>query len=170
MAKKNDILGAARKLSKIHQGTSKKWIDEGNGNNALQLAAGYILSDIQKNDSVLYNAMEKTYTEASTELNQLPSPVRRWIQQTGPTGKHSFGCFWDESTPFIVYGGKVFNLSGGTLKADFKNAMIQHVAYTIGVDLAGKEKSAQERINVKTKPAENLAAANTTITAIKAGN
>lgn len=169
MAKKHDIIAAARRLAKVPiyevAGISKKIQAD-----YVKQSVGYILGDISKNDSTLYNAMEKTFTEASTELNQLNPVMRRWMQQEGKDGSKSFGCFWDTSTPFIVYQGKVYSLGGGTLAADFKTAMTQYTAYLIGNTVSDSGRTTVLHTKRSGKPAANLAASNVTITAIKSGN
>ena len=122
------------------------------------------------NDNVLYKAMEKTYAEATSEISQVNPVMQRWLKQTGPNGEHSFGCFWDTTIPFVIYGGKVWNLAGGTLAADFKNAMTQYTAYLIGSEVSSGGASSLQRVKRSGKPATNLSAANATITAIKSGN
>ena len=169
MAKKNDIIAAARKLAKIpidevQAISSKKKTDY------LQQSVGFILTDLAANDNVLYKAMEKTYAEATSEISQVNPVMQRWLKQTGPNGEHSFGCFWDTTIPFVIYGGKVWNLAGGTLAADFKNAMTQYTAYLIGSEVSSGGASSLQRVKRSGKPATNLSAANATITAIKSGN
>ena len=169
MAKRNDIIAASRRLAKLPI-YEVKTLSSKKRANYLQQSVGHILTDISKNDNTLYDALEKTYTEATTEFDQINPVVRRWVQQTGVNGKHSFCCFWDVATPFIVYGGKVYSLGGGTLAADFKTAMTQYVAYLMGTDLAGGAKTATISTTRSGKPAANKALATATITAIKAGN
>ena len=169
MAKQNDIITAARRLAKVPIYEVKS-LSSKQKTNYLQLSVGHILTDIAANDTTLYNTMEKAYSEATTEFNQVNPVVRRWMQQTGADGKHSFGCFWDVTTPFIVYGGKVYSLGGGTLAADFKTAMTQYTAYLMGTDLSAGAKTSTLATVRSGKPASNKALATATITAIKSGN
>jgi hypothetical protein len=168
MAKTNDIIAAARRLAKVPI-YEVKAISDTKKVNYVKLSVGHILTDIAANDSTLYNTMEKSFASATAELDQINPVARRWMTQSSG-GRHSFGCFWDVSTPFIVYGGKVYSLGGGTLAADFKTAMTQYTAYLLGSDVASGAKTATLASARTGKPAANKALANTTITAIKAGN
>tara|TARA_R110002020_G_scaffold181645_1_gene376755 strand:+ start:11803 stop:12303 length:501 start_codon:yes stop_codon:yes gene_type:complete len=133
----------------------------------LKEAVAQVVGDLLSNDKSLHDTLKKTKvsTTGKARLAQLNPNLRRMMG-----GAKSFGCFWDTANPFIVYDNSVWDLSSGTLKADVRDAMISYSAFKIGDKIGKKSKiKALTRARIS-KPAVNLAAFNTKMSAIRAAN
>ena len=164
MSLSGKIMKAAARKAKVRPGELKKI----SGKTQLQYlkeAMNHITADLNTKDKTLYNTIQKTITEGATELNQLHPQLKRWMSEP-----NSFGMFLTKTTPFIVYGGYVWSLGGGTLAADWKDCMEEYVAYKVGILRTGKGITSADYLRRKTMPTKNLTNVATKLTAIRAAN
>lgn len=164
MSLKGNIVKAAARKAKVSPGELKH-ISGKEKLNFIREAMNHLVQDLKTNDQTLHNTMQKSMAESNTELSQLHPQMRRWMEKPG-----SFATWFEKTVPFVVYGGYVWNCSGGTLAADVKDTLESYVASKISERREGKGATSRQNRIRSNQSVVNMNNVTTKLAAIRAGN